>query len=218
METPIDIVIIDDHTIIIEGLEMLLSFEKKIKILSTYNNAYDFLGDLKKHRILPKIVLMDLMMPLLNGLEASRLIKKEFPEIKIIILSMNCDPKVIYELIEKIGVEGYLSKKIGRGELYRAVSEVYQGFIHLSEEAEQALLGFRKKIIVYPEVKLSCREKEVVNLVMDGFSNKEIAIKLFISESTVETHRKNIYRKTETHSLPKLMQIVKELNLLDDLH
>lgn len=218
MENPLNIVIIDDHNIIIEGLEMLLSFEKNVNILKTYNDAYDFLGDLRTKKLTPEIVLMDLMMPTINGLEASKIIKKEFPDIKIIILSMNCESKVIYDLIEKIGVEGYLSKKIKRKELYLALNEVDQGFIHLSEEAESALKNFREKIISYPEIKLSGREKEIVGLMMVGHTNREIASKLFISESTVETHRKNIYRKTETHSLPKLMQLVQNLNLLEKLH
>ena len=217
MENTLDIVIIDDHNIIIEGLEMLLSFEKNVRILKTYNDAYDFLGDLRGQKLLPKILLMDLMMPTINGLESSKIIKKEFPEIKIIILSMNCEPKVIYELIEKIEVEGYLSKKISRTELYTALNEVNKGYVHLSEEAQQALNCFREKIISYPEIKLSCREKEIVDLMINGFSNREISAKLFISESTVETHRKNIYRKTEAHSIPKLIQIVNDLNLLQTI-
>ncbi|KIA90384.1 response regulator [Kaistella jeonii] len=217
MENILDIVIIDDHNIIIEGLEMLLSFEKNVRILKTYNDAYDFLGDLRGQKLLPKILLMDLMMPTINGLDASKIIKKEFPEIRIIILSMNCEPKVIYELIEKIEVEGYLSKKISRTELYTALNEVNKGYVHLSEEAQQALNCFREKIISYPEIKLSCREKEIVDLMINGFSNREISAKLFISESTVETHRKNIYRKTEAHSIPKLIQIVNDLNLLQTI-
>lgn len=217
MENTLDIVIIDDHNIIIEGLEMLLSFEKNVRILKTYNDAYDFLGDLRGQKLVPKILLMDLMMPTINGLDASKIIKKEFPEIKIIILSMNCEPKVIYELIEKIEVEGYLSKKISRAELYTALNEVNKGYVHLSEEAQQALNCFREKIISYPEIKLSCREKEIVDLMINGFSNREISAKLFISESTVETHRKNIYRKTEAHSIPKLIQIVNDLNLLQTI-
>ncbi|MBF8456313.1 response regulator transcription factor [Kaistella sp. G5-32] len=217
MENTLDVVIIDDHNIIIEGLEMLLSFEKNVRILKTYNDAYDFLGDLRGQKLVPKILLMDLMMPTINGLESSKIIKKEFPEIKIIILSMNCEPKVIYELIEKIEVEGYLSKKISRTELYTALNEVNKGYVHLSEEAQQALNCFREKIISYPEIKLSCREKEIVDLMINGFSNREISAKLFISESTVETHRKNIYRKTEAHSIPKLIQIVNDLNLLQTI-
>ena len=218
MENTLDIVIIDDHNIIIEGLEMLLSFEKNVKLLKSYNDAYDFFSDLRAQKLMPKIVLMDLMMPTINGLEAAKILKKEFPEIKIIILSMNCEAKVVYQLIEKIGAEGYLSKKITRTELYTALDRVNKGAIHLSEEAQDALSGFRDRIINYPEIKLSTREKEVVQLVVDGYLNREIAAKLFISESTVETHRKNIYRKTERHSLPKLIQIVSDLNLLDDLH
>ena len=210
-------VIIDDHNIIIEGIEMLLGFEKDIKILKSYNDGYDFLDDLRTNKIVPDVVLMDLMMPTISGLECSKILKKEFPEIKIIILSMNCDEKVVYDLIEKIGVEGYLSKKISRKELVSALNDVKLGYIHLSDEASRALSEFKKRIFEYPEIKLSAREKEIVALMMKGNTNREIAEKLFISESTVETHRKNVYRKTDAHSLPKLIQIVQELNLLESL-
>ena len=210
-------VIIDDHNIIIEGIEMLLGFEKDIKILKSYNDGYDFLDDLRTNKIVPDVVLMDLMMPTISGLECSKILKKEFPEIKIIILSMNCDEKVVYDLIEKIGVEGYLSKKISRKELVSALNDVKLGYIHLSDEASRALSEFKKRIFEYPEIKLSAREKEIVALMMNGNTNREIAEKLFISESTVETHRKNVYRKTDAHSLPKLIQIVQELNLLESL-
>lgn len=210
-------VIIDDHNIIIEGIEMLLGFEKDIKILKSYNDGYDFLDDLRTNKIVPDVVLMDLMMPTISGLECSKILKKEFPEIKIIILSMNCDEKVVYDLIEKIGVEGYLSKKISRKELVAALNDVKLGYIHLSDEASRALSEFKKRIFEYPEIKLSAREKEIVALMMNGNTNREIAEKLFISESTVETHRKNVYRKTDAHSLPKLIQIVQELNLLESL-
>lgn len=211
------IVIIDDHNIIIEGIEMLLSVEKNVEIEKTYNDGYIFLEDLRSQKVFPDIVLMDLMMPTINGLECSKILKKEFPEIKIIILSMNCEEKVIYDLVENIGVEGYLSKKINRQELFSALEDVKLGYFHLSEEATKALTDFKKRIIEYPDIKLSAREKEIVELMIKGNSNKEISEKLFISESTVETHRKNIYRKTDAHSLPKLINMVNELNLLDKL-
>lgn len=214
MDRKLDIVIIDDHNIIIEGLEMILSLEKNIRILKTYNDAYDFIADLRSSKIVPEIILMDLMMPTIGGLAASKIIKGEFPEQKIIILSMNCDAKVIYELVEKTNVNGYLSKKICRQDLVTALKMVADGYTHLSAEASHELNGFRQKLIDYPEVKLSAREKEIVRHMVSGFTNKEISAKLFISESTVETHRKNIYRKTETHSLPKLIAMVQELDLL----
>jgi DNA-binding NarL/FixJ family response regulator len=211
------VVIVDDHNIIIEGLEMLLGFEKNVEIEKTYQDGYDFLTDLRNQLVNPEIVLMDLMMPTINGLELSKILKKEFPKIRIIVLSMNCDAKMVYELIEKNGVEGYLSKKIKRTELSAALKDVKSGYIHLSDEATKSLEAFKKKIIEYPEIKLSAREKEIVKEMMNGLTNKEISEKLFISESTVETHRKNIYRKTEAHSLPKLIQMVNDLNLLETI-
>lgn len=210
------IAIVDDHQIIIDGIEMLLGLEKNIAILKTYTDACDFLQDMREGKINPDLLLMDLMMPKMSGFECAKVLKQEFPNLKIIILSMNCDPKVVYELVEKIKIEGYLSKNVNRQDLVRALQDVQLGYIHLSEEAEMALNQFKRKIIDYPQIILTAREKQIVKLMIDGLTNKEISNALFISESTVETHRKNIYRKTETHSLPKLIQVVANLNLLAD--
>lgn len=210
------IAIVDDHQIIIDGIEMLLGLEKNIAILKTYTDACDFLQDMREGKINPDLLLMDLMMPTMSGFECAKILKQEFPNLKIIILSMNCDPKVVYELVEKIKIEGYLSKNVNRQDLVRALQDVQLGYIHLSDEAEMALNQFKRKIIDYPQIILTAREKQIVKLMIDGLTNKEISNALFISESTVETHRKNIYRKTETHSLPKLIQAVANLNLLAD--
>lgn len=210
------IAIVDDHQIIIDGIEMLLGLEKNIAILKTYTDACDFLLDMREGKISPDLLLMDLMMPSMSGFECAKVLKHEFPNLKIIILSMNCDPKVVYELVEKIKIEGYLSKNVNRQNLVRALQQVQLGYIHLSDEAEMALNQFQRKIIDYPQIILTAREKQIVKLMIDGLTNKEISNVLFISESTVETHRKNIYRKTETHSLPKLIQAVANLNLLAD--
>ena len=210
------ICIVDDHRIIIEGIELLLSLEKDISIINNYEDGNELLHDLEIGKASPDIVLMDLYMPAINGIECAKLLKKNFPDIKIIILSMNSEDAIVHDLIEKIGVEGYLSKKIDRTELTKALKIVQSGGVYLSQEADSALSRFKRKLIDYPTIKLSSREKEVVQLMIDGFTNKEIAGRLFISESTVETHRKNIYRKTETHSLPKLIQLVADLKLLEE--
>ncbi|UOE39841.1 response regulator transcription factor [Chryseobacterium suipulveris] len=215
MEKKYKLTIVDDHNIIIDGLVMLLGFEKNIEIGKTYNDGYQLIDDLRSGAENPDMVLLDLMMPKLNGLQCSRLLKQEFPHLKILILSMNCDAKVINELINKIGVEGYLNKSVSRKELVEGISLIRNGYIHLSQEASQCLDNYREKLIQNDHINLSIREKEIVHLMISGNSNREIAAKLFISESTVETHRKNIYRKTDTHSLPKLIQMVHDLNLLE---
>lgn len=206
--------IVDDHNIIIDGLEMLLSFEKDIEISKTYNDGYELIEDIRNNNVQFDLILMDLMMPKISGLDCSKILKKEFPQINIMILSMNCDAKVINELINNIGVEGYLNKSVSRKELIESIDLVRKGYIHLSNEANQCLENYREKLIQNEHIKLSSREKEIVHLMMEGFTNREISEKLFISESTVETHRKNIYRKTDTHSLPKLIQLVRDLDLL----
>lgn len=208
------VAIVDDHNIIIDGLSMLLSFENNLEIIKSYNDGYKLIEDLRNGRISLDLILMDLVMPTISGLECSKLIKKEFPKIKIMILSMNCDAKVINELINKIGVEGYLNKSVSRKELIESINLVKNGYIHLSKEANESFDHYREKLIQNDHIKLSPREKEIVDLMINGYTNKEISEKLFISESTVETHRKNIYRKTDTHNLTKLLQLVHELDLL----
>lgn len=208
------IAIVDDHNIIIDGLEMLLSFEKNLEISKTYNDGYELIEDLRNGKVHLDIILMDLMMPNINGVDCSKILKKEFPALKIIILSMNCDAKVINDLINNIGVEGYLNKSVSRKELVECVNLIQKDYIYLSKEANNCLDTYKEKLIQNDHIKLSSREKEIVNLMMIGFTNREISEKLFISESTVETHRKNIYRKTDTHSLPKLIQLVNDLDLL----
>lgn len=208
------IAIVDDHNIIIDGLSLLLSFENNLEMVKSYNDGYKLIEDIRSGSIIIDLILMDLVMPTISGIECSKLLKKEFPKIKIMILSMNCDAKVINELINKIGVEGYLNKSVSRKELVESIDLVKKGYIHLSNEANQCLENYREKLIQNDHIKLSSREKDIVKLMMEGFTNREISEKLFISESTVETHRKNIYRKTDTHSLTKLIQLVNDLDLL----
>lgn len=216
MENTYKIVIVDDHNIIIDGLTLLLSLEKNLEVIQTYNDGHLLLQHFRNEALKPDMVLMDLMMPNINGLDLSKILKTEFPEIKIIILSMSSEAKIINELINKTGVEGYLNKSVSRKELAECINLVKNGYIYLSAEANEALDTYREKLIQNDLIKLSAREKEIVRLMMDGHTNKEIAAHLFISENTVETHRKNIYRKTDTHSLPKLIQLVNELDLLSD--
>ncbi|MBS1571101.1 MAG: response regulator transcription factor [Bacteroidetes bacterium] len=208
------LVIVDDHSIVIDGLELLLSLENHLLLLQSYLDGNNFIQDLRANKIAPTIVLMDLLMPNISGLDCAKIIKKEFPEIKIIILSMELETKNINQLINKIGVEGYLNKTVRRKELLDCIALVEKGYIYLSKEAEFVLENYREKLIKNDEIKLSAREKEIIGLMIIGNTNAEIANKLFIAESTVETHRKNIYRKTDTHSVPKLNLLVNELELL----
>lgn len=215
MDEKINIIILDDHAIIVDGLKLLLSFEKKIEVIKTYTNGVELLENLKNNIIIPDIILMDLLMPTISGLECSTIIKKEFPKIKIVILSMESDAKTIHQLINHIGVEGYLNKSVSKKELADCLDLVSKGYIYLSEEAETCFENYKEKLFQNEHIKLSPREKDIVKLMIVGNTNTEISQKLFISESTVETHRKNIYRKTDTHSVPKLTLLVNELNLLN---
>lgn len=210
------IAIVDDHNIIIDGLKLLLSFEKDIEIVASYNDGYQLIEDLRMGSINTDLVMLDLMMPKINGIECSKMLKQEFPNIKIMILSMNCEAKIINDLINNIGVEGYLNKSVSRQELVEGITLIRNGYVHLSREASESLDNYREKLIQNDHIKLSAREKEIIQLMLGGNSNKEISEKLFISESTVETHRKNIYRKTDTHSLTKLLHLVQEMDLLSN--
>ncbi len=210
----VKIAIVDDHSIVIDGMVLLLSFEKKIEIQSTYTNGFQLIKKLRENSNHPDILLLDLLMPEISGVECSEIIKKEFPHIKIIVLTMECDTKVIHQLIHHIGVEGFLNKSLSRKDLLDCVDLVSRGYYYITKEVETCLENYREKIIQNDHIKLSNREKEIVKHLMQGYTNMEIAEKLFISESTVETHRKNIYRKTDTHNIPKLINLVNDLDLL----
>ena len=211
----ISVFLVDDHQIILDGLKALLSNDKVIDIAGESircKDAYEMISICK-----PDVVLTDIHMPDMNGIEFSRLVKKNFPEIKIIALSMSADESLISDMLDA-GASGYLVKNTGKEELREALIRVVSGEVYFSPEVasqlSKALLNSRKKE-TDPPAKLTQREIEIVQLIAKEFSNEQIANALFISERTVETHRKNIFRKTKIKGVIGLLKYAMENKLLE---
>ncbi|HUN01581.1 MAG TPA: response regulator transcription factor [Niabella sp.] len=215
MMKKINVAILDDHQIVIDGLKLLLEKSERIKVGMEHTNGFELLKSLRDDKNSIDILLLDLMMPVMSGQECALMVRQEFPQIKIIILSMNNDGKTVSGLIEQADIRGFLPKSVNKNELIEAIENVFDGKHYFSEEIleELKLYGNRKQ--QKEDLKLSLRELEIIKLIAQGLTNKQIAAELFISEKTVETHRKNIFRKTSTHNVGSLLHLVKRLGILE---
>lgn len=208
-EKSIKLLIVDDHRIVLDGLKSLFDQDQRFVILGAANSAEEALNLLPIH--LPDILLTDYRLPGLTGLELAIVVKEKYPTVKRVILSMH-DEGILVKQILKEGVDGYLLKSIQQTELKMALLQIMDGFPYVSPEITRMVLADLNS--KQPEELLSERERQVLNLIAKECSNKQIAEKLFISERTVETHRKNIFRKTNTTSLVGLIKYAFANNLI----
>ena len=207
MDDKIKIMIVDDHEIFRSGLKLLINRLKYGRVIAEVTNGKEFLDILELD--MPDIVLMDIEMPVMNGIEATRKALEQYPDLKIIALTMFNDEEYVESMLNA-GVKGFLLKSIKKETLDKALQSVMAGKNYYSEELFQY---FTKKITQTekqetPEVKLTQREIEIVQLSLEGLSNKEIADKLFISERTVVGHKSNLLSKTGCKSTIQLLAYV----------
>lgn len=209
------IVIADDHHILLDGLKAMLEKQDGITICGIYDNGRDLLHNLSDTN--PDIALIDINMPGMKGAELSVKIKEYNERIQIITLSMYDDAVHIMEMIEA-GVSGYLLKNVNDKELLDAIRQVSVGKMYFSSEVSEKITSLvlqqQKKLQEPDKPKLTEREMDVLRLVADEYSNAEIAEKLFISERTVETHRKNMLRKTNNKTIVGLIRFAIEEGLI----
>lgn len=203
----IRIVIADDHHILLDGLKAMLEKHNQIKVLSVYDNGQALLDDLKKQN--PDLAIVDINMPGMQGAELTQKIKELNPNVQVITLSMYDDAAHIMEMIE-VGVSGYLLKNVNDTELITAITTVVAGKMYFSSEVSEKLttmvVNQQRKLDEPAKPKLTERELEILKLISEENSNAEIAEKLFISERTVETHRKNMLRKTNNKTIVGLLK------------
>jgi two-component system nitrate/nitrite response regulator NarL len=212
-ESIIHLAILDDHQIVIDGLKLLLRANPELNIAAEANSAEEMLELLKTKKV--DVILTDITMPNgMNGFDFSFKIKKEMPQVKILALSMSEDGGMIAKMIEVAKVDGYIPKSAGQQELLTAIKEVSSGKKYFSSDALQQYEVYKNIKNENEELNLTPRELEIIQCIIKHYSNKQIADALFISERTVETHRKNIYRKTQTKGEASLIQFVKEHNIL----
>jgi two-component system response regulator NreC len=213
----IKIFLADDHTIVRQGLAKLLEAEPNIKIIGEAEDGRAAVAKVQK--LLPDIVIMDIAMPLLNGIEATRQIKKILPRIKIIILSMHSHDRYISELIG-LGASGYLLKDSTGEEIIKAVSAAMKGDVYLSPSISRRVIDdylTLKKTSSQEDLytHLSNREREVFQMIAEGYSTKKISDILCVSPSTVKTHRANIMDKLQLDNVSKLIQFAIRLGIVD---
>jgi len=210
ISTSIRVLLVDDHMLVLDGLQARLELEADINIVGTAANG---LEALEKAKVLsPDLVLMDVSMPILNGLEATKRFRNEQQNIKILMLSMHYDKEYILSVIQA-GANGYVLKDVSSEELIQAINTVYQGGTYFSSKATDLLFG-QFSSAPQEEESLTPRESAVLAEVANGLSNKEIAQRLNISVRTVETHRQNIKRKLDIHSSAGLVKYAIEHNLI----
>lgn len=203
---------LDDHQIVIDGLKLLLNEKNNLAIVAESTSAQTMLQLLDKYKA--DILITDIMMPEMDGYELSIQVRKKFPQIKILALSMSEEGGMITNMIEEVKVDGYIQKACGKQELLNAITSIINGTPYFSAQVKEQYETYKKLKTENKDLNLTNRELQIIECITRHLSNKDIANKLFISERTVETHRKNIYRKTNTKGVATLVQFVKTHKLL----
>ncbi|AZA99940.1 DNA-binding response regulator [Chryseobacterium joostei] len=201
MSSQIKIALIDDEQLILEGVKMLLSNEKNISVCLTADNGPDFIEDLEKlsPSEFPDIALVDVQMKPMNGFELVEILKDKYPDLKIIILSSHYKTSILGYMV-KLGVSAFLPKNSNKKTFIDAITMVDKNGVFFTAEDHQMLFTYmnstaKKNSLFETEDELSEREKDVVKLICQEFTNNEIGEKLFISPRTVESHRQRILEK-----------------------
>jgi len=207
----IRIVLVDDHQIVLDGLRSLLDKDPSFDVIASFSEPEKALAFLSVQT--PDILLTDYSMPRMSGLELIQKAKALNSSIKTALLSMHDEPSVVKEAMRH-GINGFLLKNIQQTELKEALRKIYSGLMYISAEITTQLLHHH--VMEDTEAKLTERELEILKLITKEYSNKQIADALHISERTVETHRKNIFRKTETSSIVGLIKYAYANKLVDE--
>ena len=200
----IRLILADDHQIVLDGLKALLDDLDGFDCVATAENGQKALDLLQVFEV--DVVLMDIDMPVMNGMEATRRIKKHHPKVKVISLTQHSERGMVRQLLD-CGSDGYLLKNIAQDELADAIRKVNNGENVFSSEVALSLAGKAvEKNSNGVEVELTERELEILALIAEGLSSKQIGEKLFISPRTVDTHRTNLMNKLEIHNIAGLIR------------
>jgi two-component system response regulator NreC len=203
----IKVVVADDHTILRQGIKALLDNQEGIEVVGEAKDGREAIKTIEE--LLPDVILMDIAMPGLNGLEATRRIKKKFPKVKVVVLTMHANEEYIFQILNA-GADGYLVKEAAFQDLISAINAVHRGEAFMSPSiSKKVMTDYIQRAQGEEKVgfdTLTTREREILQLVAEGNSNKKIAEALFISPKTVETHRAHIMDKLNIHDRAGLIK------------
>ncbi|HRO08678.1 MAG TPA: response regulator transcription factor [Saprospiraceae bacterium] len=219
MTTEINILIADDHTMFVDGMDSILSGEADFVVVGRSYDGPSVLDFLRNHKV--DLVLLDVNLPGMNGIEVCKEITSQYPDVKVLAISMFNEESFVSEILNN-GAKGYILKNTGREELLKAIRTVAGGNSYFSDEVTEiimkGLMNKRKSSARTGSFipRLSRREKEVLKLITREFTTQEIADNLFISLKTVESHRASLLSKLNARNSAGLVRIAMENHLLDD--
>ena len=209
----IKIILVEDHPMVRIGLKSLLSGSDHVEIIGEASNGVEAIELIEKDP--PEIVVSDISMPQMNGLSLAKHIQENHPDIKVLLLTIHMEPEYIIEGFDA-GIMGYLPKDSSQEELIEAIETIYTGGKYMSQKVSEIIAQrlIRKDPFHKPNTKLTPREKKILEMLVEGDRNKEIAEKLSISVRTVDTHRTNIMRKLDVNNTAELVKKAISDNLI----
>ena len=214
----IRVLLADDHTILRAGLRMMIDAQPDIEVVGEASDGRQALNEAQ--RLQPDIVLMDITMPEMNGIEATRQIKRAMDSTRVLILTMHENEEYLFQVL-RAGASGYILKEAAGAELISAIRIVCSGRFYMSPSAQSMMVGDYLQRVRSGEERdsysaLTEREREILKLVAEGHTNNQIAERLFISPKTVDTHRTHIMDKLNLHSRAELVKYAMRRGLLED--
>ncbi len=214
----IRVLLADDHTILRAGLRMMLDAQPDIEVVGEASDGRQALAEAQ--RLQPHVVLMDITMPEMNGIEATRQVKRALDSTRVLILTMHENEEYLFQVL-RAGASGYILKEAAGTELISAIRIVFSGRFYMSPSAQSMMVGDYLQRVRSGEERdsysaLTEREREILKLVAEGHTNNQIAERLFISPKTVDTHRTHIMDKLNLHSRAELVKYAMRRGLLED--
>ena len=209
---PITVLLADDHDVVRKGMKMLLEDEESVKVIGEASDGLDAIEKIKA--LSPNVVILDLTMPKMTGIEAAKIISEEYPDVKILIFSMHNNREYIINSVEN-GASGYLLKDTGKDELMRAINVVAEGRKYFPPEISEVIIDelLSKTSGNQPDTsrpifqKITPKEKQILEHIVQGYNSREIADKLFLSIRTVDNHRANMMKKTKAKNTADLVKM-----------
>lgn len=201
------LLIIDDHQLVLDGLSAIVKDLKTIELIGTASNGRDALTLIEA--LNPDLVISDIDMPVMNGIQLTETMKRKFPHIKLMLLTMHNEPSLVYKLMD-LGVDGYLLKNADRGELLTGILKMRKSEsffpekeIPRSNNSTISPFEYEEETVILS--RLTTREIEIIRVIAEGYSSKEIGDELFVSHRRLDTHRTNLMKKLEVHDINGLV-------------